>query len=115
MISKIDKANISSLRAELETAIRNVCEKHGLRASSLGSISYTDSYFTTGKITVSVKRNEAPLSTVEPNSLVGQRYKMGQRTFTVTSSNGDGTVTARTNRGASYRIRIDQLESMIKL
>ena len=109
MVTKINKSNVDSLRNELEAAIRSVCEKHGLTASSLGTIAYTENYFTTGKLTVTVKREELPAS-----DLVGKRYKLGRRTFTIMTDNQDGSVTARTDRGVSYRIPLAQLQSMIQ-
>jgi hypothetical protein len=40
---------------------------------------------------------------------------MGQRTFTITGTNDDGTLSASTNRGARYKIKLSQLETMAKL
>lgn len=114
-IKTFDRNTVSTLRQELEAAIAAVCEKHGVKSTSLGGIRFTDSSFTTGKLTVSIKDEASSLLTVDPKTLIGNRYKHGQRTFTVTAANTDGTVSATTNRGARFKIRLDQLETMAKL
>jgi hypothetical protein len=113
-ITSFNKSNVLTLRQELEAAIAAVCEKHGVKTTSLGGIRFTDSSFTTGKLTVSVKE-ERSLLAVDPKTLIGGKYKHGQRTFTITAANTDGTVNATTNRGARFKIRLDQLETMAKL
>jgi hypothetical protein len=114
-IKTFDRNTVSTLRQELEAAIAAVCEKHGVKSTTLGGIRFTDSSFTTGKLTVSVKEDGPSISTVDINTLIGNRYKYGQRTFTIKSANIDGTVSGQTNRGAMFKIRLDQLETMTKL
>jgi hypothetical protein len=112
-IQSFTKNTVLEVKQELEAAISSICEKYGLQSSTLGSISFADSHFTTGKITISVRKEKS--SEVDLSSLIGKRYKMGQRIFTIESSNIDGTLSAITNRGVRYRIRPEQLETMINL
>jgi hypothetical protein len=114
-MNQFTKENLSQVRRDLEIAMAEVCKKHGIKPATIHRISFTQETFTIQKMTFGLEASQPKLSGVDPNSLIGQRYKQGQRTFTVTRGNADGSVTARTNRGAMYNIRIDQLERMIKL
>jgi len=114
-IQKFDRNTVKTLRVELEMAIANVCEKHGLMPASLGNIRFNDNSFSTSKLTFQTKTKMEKVLNSAPSDLLNKRFKMGQRIFTITTDNGNGTFNAKTNRGARYILRMDQIATMIQL
>ena len=114
-LNQFTKQNLQQVRLEMEAAIANVCEKYGIEPSTLGGIRYTTDSFTTSKMTFQLKSTTEKIKTANPEDLVGKRFKSGQRIFTINSVNPDGTLSSTTNRGARYRIRMDQIAGMVQL
>lgn len=114
-IQKFDRNTVKSLRAELEMAIAKVCEKHGLVPATLGNIRFTDNSFSTSKLTFQTKSKVEKVLNSTPSDLLNKRFKMGQRIFTITADNGNGTFNATTNRGARYLLKMEQIARMIQL
>lgn len=114
-IQKFDKKTVKTLRAELEMAIANVCKKNGLMPASLGTIRFNDNSFSTSKLTFQTQTKVEEVLNSAPSALLNKRFKAGQRIFTITTDNGNGTFNAKTNRGASYMLRMDQIANMIQL
>ena len=113
MITNFNDLSIRTLRREVEQALADVAKRHGLRASTLGNISYTGSVMTTGKLTFStlaaVPQLEGPLE-----SFIGRRFKQGSREFRILRVE-NGKLVGITNRSKSYIIRRDQLAEMIEI
>ena len=114
MRKSFDKTLVQTVRNEVEEAIKTIAEKYGLKASSLGNIGYNDKTMHTAKLTFAIAETQAPVTGVLLSDLVGKRFKQGSRTFTIIGVE-DGKLSARTNRGARYLIRQDQLSEMIQL
>lgn len=113
-INQFTKENLQQIRLEMEAAIANVCGKYGIEPSTLGGIRYTTDSFTTS-MTFQLKSTTEKLKTANPQDLVGMRFKLGQRIFKINHVNPNGTLSATTNRGARYTIRMDQIAGMIQL
>ena len=103
-IKSFNDASVRALRKEVEEAIQAVASKYGLKASTLGNISYNMNTVHTGKLTFAVADSQKPTEGVLLGDLIGRRYKQGSRTFTIIGTE-DGKLLARTNRGARYLIR----------
>ena len=114
-IKQFDKNNLQQIRLEMEAAIAQVCEKYGIETSTLGGIRYTADSFSTSKMTFQLKSTTEKVLNTNPHDLIGKRFKSGQRIFTINSVNPDGSLSSTTNRGARYRIRMDQISGMIQL
>jgi hypothetical protein len=114
-INQFDKNNLQQIRLEMEAAIAQVCEKYGIETSTLGGIRYTADTFTTSKMTFQLKSTTEKVLNANPQDLIGKRFKSGQRIFTINSVNPDGSLSSTTNRGARYRIRMDQIAGMVQL
>jgi hypothetical protein len=114
-INQFTKQNLQQIRLEMEAAIANVCENYGIEPSTLGGIRYNTNSFTTSKMTFQLKSTTEKVKTANPEDLIGKRFKSGQRIFTINSVNSDGTLSSTTNRGARFKIRMDQITGMIQL
>ena len=114
MRNSFDKALVQTVRTEVEEAIKTIAEKYGLKASTLGNIGYNDKTMHTAKLTFAIAETQAPVTGVLLGDLIGKRFKHGSRTFTITGTE-NGKLVARTNRGAQYVIRQEQLQEMIQL
>ena len=113
-MAKLTKTMVQDVRKELEEAIKIVAEKYGLKASTLGNIGFTDTTMHTSKLVFALAEQQVPVTGILLDDLIGKRFKHGSRTFTITGTE-NGKLVARTNRGAQYLIRKDQLEDMIQL
>jgi hypothetical protein len=113
-IKSFNDSSVRALRKEVEEAIQAIASKYGLKASTLGNIGYTPSTMHTGKLTFAVADSQKPVEGVLLGDLIGRRYKQGSRTFTIIGTEA-GKLLARTNRGARYLIRKEQLDTMIQL
>ena len=113
MITSFNETNVKQFRLEVETALRQIAERHGLKASSLGSIGYNASTLHTAKLSFAIASSQLPTD-APLESFIGKRFKQGSRTFTIYKVEG-GKLVGRTNRGASYTISRDSLSSMIQL
>ena len=114
-INQFTKQNLQQIRLEMEAAIANVCENYGIEPSTLGGIRYNTNSFTTSKMTFQLKSTTEKVKTANPEDLIGKRFKSGQRIFTINSVNSDGTLSSTTNRGARFKLRMDQIAGMIQL
>ena len=98
------------VREDLEAAIAKVCKKHGIVPSKLGTVRYANDHFSVSNLLFNVERNE------NPNDIIGNRYRMGNRIFTITGIDPCGLAyTGVTQRGARYRLKIDQIKRMTKV
>ena len=109
-----DQNLVRQVRNEVEEALKTIAEKYGLKASTLGNIGYNDKTMHTSKLTFAIAESQTPLEGVLLNDLIGNRYKQGGRTFTITGIQ-NGKLVGRTNRGAQYLITKEQLASMVQL
>ena len=114
-IQKFDAKNLTMLRTELETAIAAVCNKHGIEAPTLGRIGYTDTSFNTSKLVFQTKSKILEVLNAEPTDLIGKRFKSNGRIFTIKTDNGDNTFIGTTQHGKGFKLRLDQISSMIQL
>lgn len=112
-ITKFDAFNAKHLRNELENTLNEFAEKHGLKAASLGNISYTDNILNTGKISFATAVSQMPVN-APLLSYVGKKYKHGNRIFTILGVK-EGKLEAITQRNARYLITPEQICDMIKL
>lgn len=114
-IQKFDRNSVKTLRTELEMAIAAVCEKRGLLPASLGNIRFTENSFSTSKLTFQTKAKVESVLNLNSSELLNKRFKSGQRIFTITTDNGNGTFNAKTNRGARYLLKKEQIARMVQL
>ena len=117
MITRMDRASVKLLREDLEAAIAKVCDKHGLVRTTLGNISFNtlENTMTTPKLTFApLRADQKNPAAVNPASYVGRHFKMGQRVFEILSQDGN-TFIGRTQRGARYRLRLEQVVNMIEV
>ena len=113
-IQRISPATLKTLRAELEAAIANVCNKHGIIPPTLGNIRYTDNSFSTAKLNFNLKTALPKVDISNLNEMIGRRFKMGQRIFNITAVN-NGNFSAVSNRGKRYLIKPEQLAGMAEI
>jgi hypothetical protein len=114
MRKTFDRSLVQQVRNEVEDALKTIAEKYGLKASTLGNIGFNDKTMHTQKLTFAIAESQEPTTGVLLGDLIGKRYKQGSRTFTIIGVE-NGKLLARTNRGARYLIRQDQLADMIQL
>jgi hypothetical protein len=114
MKKSFDRQLVQTVRNEVETALQTIAEKYGLKASTLGNIGFNDRTMHTAKLTFAIAETQTPIEGVLLGDLIGKRFKQGSRTFTIIGTE-DGKLLARTNRGARYLIRKDQLADMVQL
>ena len=113
-IASFNRKNVKEIREEFEAALQTVADKYGLKVASLGGGSFTSTNFTTGRVDVAIASSQSNVEEMELKDFIGKRYKAGSRTFTIIEIK-DGKLVGRTNRGARYNIRIDQIAEMIEL
>lgn len=113
-INHFNDTTVKQIRVEVEAAINDIAKKYGLKASSLGRISYNSISLNTGKLTFALEAEQPDLSTMKLEDFINRRFKHGSRTFSILAVEGDKLI-ARTNRGARYLIRVDQLSTMIAI
>ena len=114
MIQQFNDSNVKQLRSEIESALRAIGAKYGLKVSGLGNIGYNLKTMHTGKLSFAVEASQTNVLNANPSDLLGKRFKAGSRTFTITGFS-DGKYSARTNRGARYGITPAQLSEMVQL
>lgn len=108
MIRKFDKATVIEARKEIEKAIKEACDRLGLKAPSLGNISFNDHSFTSAKLVFGIQTQEMSKDTVR----VGQVFRQGAGRFTVKTIHDDHVI-ASSARKKLYRISYKQLNEMI--
>ena len=112
VIKHFNDATVKQLRVEVEAAINDIAKKYGLKASTLGRISYNSISLSTGKLNFALEAEQPDLTSMKLEDFISKRFKHGSRTFTIIGTE-DGKLLARTNRGARYLLRVDQLSTMI--
>jgi len=112
-VKNLTQENVKLIREDLEKAISEVAAKYGLKASTLGNIGFNYKTMTTSKLTLALEDTQ-PTADAPMEELLGSRYKMGSRTFTLTSIQGEKFIGV-TNRGARYLLSREDLSRMIKL
>lgn len=113
-IKSFNDSTVKMLRKELEEAIQIVANKYGLKASSLGNIGYNMNTMHTGKISLAVASSQMDTDNEPLESFVGKRFKQGSRVFNIYGVE-NGKLLGRTNRGATYLIKRENVKTMIQL
>jgi hypothetical protein len=108
-IKKYDKATVLMVRAEIEKAIKETCDRLGVKAPSLGNMTYTDHTLTSAKLVFGILTPKIDKDSI---GLMGQVFKQGAGRFTVTVIH-DTYVVAKSARGKNYRISYEQLNTMM--
>jgi hypothetical protein len=110
------KEFIGKMRQEIEEALAKICEKNGLKRVSIGNIRYSATSFSTAKLEFAFKSQEQASGVApKPESFINRRFKIRQTVLTITRADGDSAVIGVTQRGKSYRVKIDQLLGMIEV
>jgi hypothetical protein len=121
-IKSIDKRNIGTLRNEYQAALDAVSKKYGLTAH-MGRILFDSNEFRC-KLTVSAPATlvKATLSNPMHNatgdastSYIGRSYKLRNSVYTITDMKSPGVFLAKNQNGRLFRIKADQLKSMIAI
>jgi len=107
-IKKFDRATVLMAREEIEKAIKEACDRLGIKAPTLGNISFTDHSITTAKLVFGIQTQQMDKDTVR----VGQVFRQGAGRFTVKTIH-DTYVIASSARGKNYRITYKQLNEMV--
>jgi hypothetical protein len=110
-ITQFKGTNVKEFRHAIEKAIKDACDKMGVKAPTLGNCNFTPTSFSTAKLVFGIQAE--PLSKDTPG-LLNSTFRQGAGRFTVTQVNTDHVV-ATTSRGKRYTIRYDQLDNMAKV
>jgi hypothetical protein len=113
-ITSFDQTNLKALREDINAALAKVCQKHGLNPAKLGNGSYSPDSFN-AKILFTTKRKDFNVEVAKenPQTFIGRKFKMGQRTFTIERFDDvKGKLIGRTNRGKGYYLTPEQLITM---
>jgi hypothetical protein len=113
MSRTITRAFLGEVRKDLEAAIKAVAEKHGIQSGGIGNITFDTNTFSTGRLQFGLFTQTPIISANQ--ELMGKRFQMGQRIFTITEILPNGKVTGRTQRNKNYSIKVEQLSGMIAL
>ena len=109
-ITAFKDTNVKEFRHEIEKAIKEVCDRMGVKAATLGNCNFTSTSFSTAKLVFGIQAE--PLSKDTPG-LLRSTFRQGAGRFTVTQVNTDHVI-ATTSRGKKYTIRYDQLDNMAR-
>ena len=112
-ITRFNDLSIKALRRDVEKALNDVARAHGLRVSTLGTISYSPNNLTTGKLTFAIESSQTSLD-LPLSELIGKSYKHGAKIMKITGVE-NGKAVGRTQRGKNYLITRDQLAGMIEI
>ena len=108
-IKQFDDKTARLVRNEIEKAIKEACDRLGVKAPSLGNMSYTGHTLTSAKLVFGILTPPIDALSV---GLMGQEFRQGAGRFKVVQIH-ETHVTATSARGKRYRINYEQLNTMM--
>jgi len=108
-IKQFDRDTAILVRAEIEKAIKEACDRIGVKAPSLGNMSYNSHTLTSAKLVFGILTPQIDKDSV---GLMGQEFRQGAGRFKVVQIH-ETHVTATSARGKRYTIKYDQLNTMM--
>ncbi len=108
-IKQFDDKTARLVRAEIEKAIKEACDRIGVKAPSLGNMSYNSHTLTSAKLVFGII---TPPIDKDSIGLMGQEFRQGAGRFKVVQIH-ETHVTATSARGKRYTIKYDQLNTMM--
>lgn len=108
-IKQFDDKTARLVRVEIEKAIKEACDRIGVKAPSLGNITYTGHALTSAKLVFGILTPPIDKDSV---GLMGQEFRQGAGRFKVIEIHPTHVI-ATSARGKRYRIAYDQLNTMM--
>jgi hypothetical protein len=108
-ITKFDEATVKMVRKEIEQALKEACDRIGIKPPGLGNITFNNHSISTAKLVFGIL---TPPIDKDTAGLMGQEFRQGAGRFTVKEIHPEHVI-ALSARGKRYRIGYDQLNKMM--
>lgn len=108
-IKKFDEATVRMVRKEIEQALKEACDRIGIKPPGLGNITFNAHSISTAKLVFGIIT--PPIDKDTPG-LMSQEFRQGAGRFKVIEIHPNHVI-ATSSRGKRYRIDYAQLNTMM--